>query len=67
MSTYYVNPVGGHISNNGSINSPWDTLANVFLNNKKLGAGDTIVLMSGYHGMPNITGNNSNYVTIKAG
>jgi hypothetical protein len=66
MPTYYANPLTGNINNNGSVNAPWDTLANIFLNNKKLVAGDTIILMSGYHGIPNITGLNSNYITIQS-
>jgi hypothetical protein len=67
MTTYYVNPAGGNINNNGSVNTPWDTLSNVFINKKKFNAGDIIILMSGYHGMPNISGNNLNYVTIMSG
>lgn len=61
---YYCDPVNGSISNDGSKNSPWSTLEAVFIANKTFQAGDIIYLLEGYHGNPNIIGNNTDYITI---
>jgi len=64
-TTYYVDPVSGSMSNNGSAAQPWSTLEAVFdyglietrdqygsIKNAggPVKAGDTILLRSGYHG-----------------
>lgn len=52
--TYYVNPQTGNINNNGSSTSPWSTLQEVFSSNKintAVAPGDTLLLLSGYHGL----------------
>jgi len=68
-STFYVDPVSGSMSNDGSYFHPWSTLQEVFANNKiesrdrnlnpiNVGApvqpGDTIMLRSGNHGFISI-------------
>ena len=64
--TYHVNPATGSMSNPGSASQPWSTLEAVFTANKTFAPGDEIILYSGYHGAPNIKGNNSDTVTIRA-
>jgi len=80
--TFYVDPASGSMSNDGSETSPWETLQGVFDNNKietkdKAGiiknagapvkAGDTIVLLSGYHGdIYESVYFNDDYITIEA-
>ena len=56
-TTYYCDPVKGNINNKGTASSPWSTLDSVFIANKKLLPGDTIILRNGYHGFPVIKGN----------
>ncbi len=53
------------MSNPGTASQPWSTLEAVFTANKTFAAGDEIVLYSGYHGAPNVKGNNSATVTIR--
>jgi parallel beta-helix repeat protein len=64
---YYCDPVTGHIGNDGSKTAPWSTLAEVIASGKKVEAGDTIVLLSGYHGTPQIKTKNTDFVVIIAG
>ena len=68
--TYYVDPQTGNINNDGSSNSPWSTLQDVFSSKKintAVAPGDTLLLRSGYHGAVSRTGLvNSDYKTIKA-
>ncbi len=66
MTTYYVDPVSGSMSNTGTQSRPWNTLANVFSTGKKFKTGDTLILLTGYHGIPVISGNNTGIVTITA-
>jgi len=64
-TTYYVDPVSGSMSNDGSAEHPWSTLQDVFSYNRietrdkngviknpgaPVKAGDTLLLRSGYHG-----------------
>ncbi len=63
-TNYYCDPVNGNIGNDGSQAHPWNTLQAVFENHKTLAAGDTLFLMSGYHGTPLIYGRNGDYVVI---
>ncbi|MBI2946817.1 MAG: right-handed parallel beta-helix repeat-containing protein [Verrucomicrobia bacterium] len=65
-ATYYCDPATGSMSNPGTSTSPWSTLEAVFAAGKTFQAGDVINLRNGYHGFPNITGNNSGNVTIQA-
>ena len=88
---FYVDPINGSLTGNGSQTSPWSTLEEVWNSGKiesrncsapcsttapvyvtknatgPVKPGDTIYLMSGYHGSLSITGGyNSNWITIKA-
>ncbi|MDQ1142621.1 right-handed parallel beta-helix repeat-containing protein [Pedobacter agri] len=54
---HYCNPMKGKMSNEGAFDSPWSTLDSVFLTSKALMPGDSIILMSGNHGQPIISGN----------
>ncbi len=88
-TVYYADPVNGHISNNGSILSPWSTLEEIIENNiietrmwavhppetntelilKNEGApvkaGDTIMLLTGYHGVIELVEYfNTGYITV---
>jgi parallel beta-helix repeat protein len=65
-STYYVDPDAGSIDNTGSMSNPWNTLQAVFEADKEIGAGDTLLLMSGRHGSPRIEGRNDDYRFIRA-
>ncbi|MCW1883598.1 right-handed parallel beta-helix repeat-containing protein [Luteolibacter flavescens] len=60
-----MDPATGSMSNDGSSGKPWSTLEAVFSANKKFAAGDEILLYSGYHGAPNIKGDNSAVVFIR--
>lgn len=53
------------MTNPGTAASPWSTLEAVFTANKTFVAGDVIRLRSGYHGLPQVKGNNSGTVTIQ--
>ncbi len=69
-ATYYADPSTGSMSNDGSYNSPWSTLQEVF-DNGLIGtlvqAGDTVLLLTGYHGEIDISyKSNSDYITIQA-
>jgi len=81
-TTFYCDPVSGSMSNDGSQQYPWSTLQAVFENNKietkdKSGnpknqgapvkAGDTIMLLAGYHGdIYQSVYFNDDYITIEA-
>lgn len=54
---YYCSPKNGRMANAGTFDSPWSTLDSVFLANKKFLPGDSIILLSGNHGNPVISGN----------
>lgn len=63
--TFWVDPVHGKMSNNGSVQSPWSRLDSVFLTNKlaspskpnaPISSDDTIMLHSGFHGRVNVVG-----------
>jgi hypothetical protein len=64
-TTYHVDPTIGSMSNPGTASQPWSTLEAVFTANKTFVPGDEIVLYSGYHGAPNVKGNNSDTVSIR--
>lgn len=64
-ATYYVDPAVGTMSNPGTSAKPWSTLEAVFSANKVFAAGDVILLRSGYHGAPQLKGNNTAPVTIQ--
>lgn len=64
-TTYHVNPATGSMSNPGTASQPWSTLEAVFTANKTFTPGDEILLYSGYHGAPNVKGNNADMVTIR--
>ncbi|MFJ9543927.1 choice-of-anchor Q domain-containing protein [Streptomyces sp. NPDC101225] len=66
VTTYYVDPATGSSSNPGTASQPWRTLQEVFASGKTFAAGDTIILRSGDHGSPVITGSASGVRTIKA-
>jgi hypothetical protein len=91
-ATFYVDPAIGNMDNDGSVNHPWRTLAEVIDQNKiesmqpadypysfgdplvvkndgaPVQPGDTIVLMSGFHGTVTIIAYyNPETITIKAG
>lgn len=63
---YYCDPLNGNSTNIGSSSSPWSTLESVFSAGKHFSAGDTIILKSGYHGSPVVSGINNNFVSILA-
>lgn len=63
-AVYYVDPAAGNIDNAGDKANPWDTLENVFSKRKAIAAGDTLFLLTGYHGAPIVRGNNSDAVVI---
>jgi len=81
-TTFYVDPVSGSMANDGSSGSPWSTLEAVFDNNKietkdkngnaknsgaPVKAGDTLLLLSGYHGdIYESVYFNDDYITIEA-
>ncbi len=55
---YYVDPQNGAPSGNGSAASPWETLEEVVtagLLGTTVSAGDTVHLLSGYHGELNVS------------
>jgi len=71
-NVFYIDPVNGKITNNGTQASPWSTLQEV-AKKKMIGAsgavkpGDTIYLMTGNHGSVRISGiHNSDFITITA-
>lgn len=64
-AAYHVDPAIGSMSNPGTASQPWSTLEAVFAANKTFAPGDEIVLHSGYHGAPNVKGNNAAPVTIR--
>ncbi len=63
---YYVDPLHGSSSNNGSQQAPWRTLEEMFKAGKKFSAGDHIYLLRGDHGAPVVTGANTGPVSIEA-
>lgn len=63
--TFHVDPETGSMANSGSASDPWSTLEDVFSTNPSFGAGDEILLYSGYHGAPTVRGNNSANVFIR--
>lgn len=63
---YYCDPLNGNSTNIGSSSSPWSTLESVFSAGKHFSQGDTIILKSGYHGSPVVSGINNNFVSILA-
>jgi hypothetical protein len=78
---FYVDPVRGSMSNDGSVSHPWKTLAEVVDSKNGLldsqgrvqnpsapiKAGDVIQLMSGNHGSVQINGSvNKEFITIQA-
>lgn len=65
LTEFYCDPVNGDIANSGSSDAPWGSLQEVFEAGKSFKPGDTIYLRSGYHGIVDVTGANSDYVTIK--
>src|SRR6187431_1978282 len=56
---FYVDPAVGSMSNDGSAASPWSTLEDVIasgLIGTTIAAGDTLWLLSGYHGELDLNG-----------
>lgn len=64
-TSYYSDPVGGSMANDGSEASPWGNLEAIFQSKKTFVAGDEIFLMNGAHGNSWINGSHSDYVTIR--
>ncbi|MBW8041263.1 MAG: hypothetical protein FVQ85_14840, partial [Planctomycetes bacterium] len=69
-ATYYVDPSTGNMSNDGSSNSPWKTVQEVFDNGLMrtvVQPGDTVYLRDGYHGQIYYSNqHNSDYITVAA-
>jgi hypothetical protein len=63
---FYCDPIHGNENNNGSKNSPWKTLEDVFQKDVKFNSGDIIFLLSGNHGNVKVIGENEKYIHIKA-
>ncbi|MEO9968177.1 MAG: putative Ig domain-containing protein [Reichenbachiella sp.] len=51
-TVYYLDPVNGDMANNGSISSPWSSLAAVAYIHPTIADGATLYLMDGDHGTP---------------
>ncbi|MEN8120616.1 MAG: right-handed parallel beta-helix repeat-containing protein [Bacteroidota bacterium] len=64
--TYFCNPTNGIIENPGTKDLPWPSLQDVLASDKQLSPGDTLFLMEGNHGNPEISGINPNYIYIYA-
>ncbi len=62
---YYLDPVGGNMSNPGTIDLPWASLETVAGAGKTFIAGDELVLMPGYYGSPTIRGYNEGHVIVR--
>jgi hypothetical protein len=66
-ATFYVDPVSGAMTGDGTAQKPWLTLEAVMAAKKAFHAGDVIVLRNGYHGRPIVRGLNADGdVTIRA-
>ncbi|NRA39452.1 MAG: hypothetical protein HRU15_15030 [Planctomycetes bacterium] len=67
-ASYVSDPVKGSKTGSGSKESPWPSLQECVSSGKirKLKSGDTLYLLSGYHGSAKISGNNDDYVHIVA-
>lgn len=67
-ATFYVDPVKGKATGDGSAETPWRTLREVVNGGalKKVAPGDTILLRSGYHGEVTLSGENTETITIAA-
>jgi parallel beta-helix repeat protein len=81
-AVFYVDPESGSMDGDGSLNSPWSTLSEVFSQDKiesrtssgsvinagaPVKAGDTLVVHTGYHGTLDVNGYfNEDYITIMA-
>ncbi|HFA47900.1 MAG TPA: T9SS type A sorting domain-containing protein [Bacteroidetes bacterium] len=63
---YYCDPVNGSMSNTGDFDNPWGTLQQVFASSKTFEEGDVVFLRDGFHGKPEILGQNSGKVYIAA-
>ncbi|MCT4580612.1 MAG: T9SS type A sorting domain-containing protein [Flavobacteriales bacterium] len=61
---YYCDPVNGSMTNPGTQAAPWGSLEAVFNQGTTFNGGDKIILLSGNHGFPKITGVNSSNVEI---
>ena len=64
--TYYCNPNGGNLDNPGTVELPLPSLQKVLSSDFKLMPGDSLILMSGNHGTPELKGINANYIFIIA-
>lgn len=64
--TYYCLPDKGKIENPGTKELPLPSLQKVLSSEFKLLPGDTLLLMSGNHGTPELKGINTNYIYIFA-
>lgn len=66
--TFHVKPAGGTSSGDGSADRPWRTLEEVATSGKLrlLRAGDSLLLYSGNHGSPSISGDKAGTVSILA-
>jgi len=51
---YYLDPLQGDITNNGTLLEPWSTLQELFSSQKSLQGGTTLCLLSGDHGRVSI-------------
>ncbi|MEN8157881.1 MAG: T9SS type A sorting domain-containing protein [Bacteroidota bacterium] len=63
---YYCDPVNGSMANPGDSLHPWGGLEQLFATNPSFEAGDIIFLRDGYHGFPQIKGENAGRVYIAA-
>jgi hypothetical protein len=65
--TYFIDPLRGSIDGSGAADSPWSTLEDVFAKKKLLRAGDVLMLRTGDHGRPVVSGIiDGGEVTIRA-
>jgi parallel beta-helix repeat protein len=55
-ATYYVDPVAGAMTGDGSAAKPWSTLEKVMASRQTFRAGDVLMLREGNHGHPVIRG-----------
>ncbi len=65
-TTFYLDPENGSLENDGSPENPWPSLEAVMAAGKVFAAGDTLYLLDGYHGEPDLKGANTGYVYVTA-
>jgi len=64
--TYYANPSVKKASSNGTKAKPWGSLEEAISKGyfKKVKPGDTVLLLSGFHGNVKIAGANKDFITL---